>query len=89
MLNQNHAERDRRARIVPHLLKEGHVVNELGTLAADVLGRGEFPRSGTQILIFAIVVVVLLVVGILLWYYSHPSRRKGRRPPDDGPGAAD
>ena len=61
------------------------MVKELGSVAADIFSRGVFPRTGTQILIFAIVVVVLLVVGVLLWYYSHPGRRKGRGPTDRGP----
>ncbi len=63
------------------------MVNELGTVAADFFSRGEFPRSGTQIIIFAVVVVVLLVVGVLLWYYSHPGRRNRRGPTDQGPGS--
>lgn len=61
------------------------MVNELGSVAANILSRDTFPRTGTQIIIFAIVVVVLLVVGILLWYYSHPSRRKGKGPTSGGP----
>lgn len=61
------------------------MVNELGSIAANVFSRDVFPRTGTQIIIFAIVVVVLLVVGILLWYYSHPSRRRGKGPKDGGP----
>lgn len=59
------------------------MVNELGTVTGVLFGRGAFPHTGTQIIIFAIAVVVLLVVGILLWYYSHPRRRKDR---DSGDG---
>ncbi len=65
------------------------MVNELGTVAGNLLDRGEFPHSGTQIIIFAIAVVVLLVVGILLWYYSHPRRRKDQEPTDKGAGPDD
>lgn len=59
------------------------MVNELGAIAGDLFGRGEFPNSGTQIAIVAIAAVVLLVVGILLWYYSHPRRRKDQGSPDN------
>jgi drug/metabolite transporter (DMT)-like permease len=54
-------------------------VTQLSTtvaLASTTGDRGEYPHSGTQIAIFAVVVVVLLVGGILLWYYSHPRKRK-------------
>lgn len=61
------------------------MVNELGRIATNVFSRDAYPRTGTQIIIFAIVVVVLLVVGILLWYYSHPSRRRSEGPRDGGP----
>lgn len=65
------------------------MVNELGAVAGYLSDRGEFPHTGTQIIIFAIAVVVLLVVGILLWYYSHPSRRRDHGPDDKGTGPED
>lgn len=65
------------------------MVNELGTAAGVLLERGEFPHSGTQIIILAIAVVVLLVVGILLWYYSHPRRRKNQDSGDNDAGSED
>jgi hypothetical protein len=47
-------------------------------LAATPGGRADYPHTGTQIAIFAVIVVVLLVGGILLWYFSHPRRRKDK-----------
>ena len=61
------------------------VKKELDALVKDLLSRGEYPYTGTQIAIAAVVVVVLLVGGILLWYYSHPRKRKGQGPSDRGP----
>lgn len=65
------------------------MVVELGATVGNLFDRGEYPHTGTQITIFAIVVVVLLVVGILLWYYSHPRRRKNQGPTDKGTGPQD
>lgn len=65
------------------------MVAELGTTLGNLLDRGEYPHTGTQITIFAIAVVALLVVGILLWYYSHPRRRKNSGPTDKGNGSED
>jgi drug/metabolite transporter (DMT)-like permease len=45
-------------------------------LASTTGSRSDYPHTGTQIAIFAVVVVVLLVGGILLWYFSHPRKRK-------------
>lgn len=65
------------------------MVIELGAVAGNLVSRGEFPHTGTQIVIFAIVVVVLLVVGIALWYYSHPRRPKDQGPSNGGPDSKD
>jgi hypothetical protein len=62
------------------------VKKQLDALVKDLLDRGEYPYTGTQIAIAAVVVVVLLVGGILLWYYSHPRKRKSQGPQDSGPG---
>jgi drug/metabolite transporter (DMT)-like permease len=45
-------------------------------LAATPADRADYPNTGTQIAIFAVVVVIILVGGILLWYFSHPRKRK-------------
>lgn len=60
------------------------VKKELDGIVKGLLDRGEYPYTGTQIAIFAVVVVVLLVGGILLWYFSHPRRAKGQGPSGKG-----
>jgi ABC-type methionine transport system permease subunit len=45
-------------------------------LASTPGDRAGYPRTGTQIAIFAVVVVIILVGGIMLWYFSHPRKRK-------------
>jgi hypothetical protein len=60
------------------------VKKELDTLVKDLLERGQYPHTGTQMAIAGVVVLVLLVGGILLWYYSHPRKKKSQGPPDKG-----
>jgi drug/metabolite transporter (DMT)-like permease len=57
----------------------------LASTSAELLDRGGYPHTGTQIAVFAVVVVVLLVGGILLWYYSHPRKRDTEGPSDSRP----
>ena len=59
-----------------------HATVALASTPSDLVDREGFPKTGTQIAVFAVVVVVLLVGGILLWYYSHPRKRDTESPSD-------